>query len=226
MIKLVTLAPELDGGRELIRAAVERGITVAMGHSGASYDAALEYIAAGLRHITHTFNGMAGIHHRRPGLFVAAREHPAVNLEIIPDGVHVHPAVIRLLVELVGVDRVVAITDAMRAAGLADGDYGMGDVAVVVKDGIARDRHGSLAGSTLTMSQALRNMMKFCDLSLAQSLPMATRAPARAIGLYPRKGSLQVGADADIVVWDQETGVHATLIGGETVFLAEEAMST
>ena len=99
---------------------------------------------------------MAGIHHRQPGIFVAASEHPAVNLEIIPDGIHVHPAVIRLLVKLVGVDRVLAITDAMRAAGLADGEFGMGDIEVVVKDGIARDRHGSLAGSTLTMSQALK----------------------------------------------------------------------
>lgn len=225
LIKLLTLAPELDGGRELIRAAVERGITVSMGHSGASYDAALEYIAAGLRHITHTFNGMAGIHHRRPGLFIAASERPEVNLEIIPDGVHVHPAVIRLLLGLVGVDRVLAITDAMRAAGLADGEYGMGDVAVVVKDGIARDRHGSLAGSTLTMPQALRNMMKFCGLSLAEALPMATRAPARAIGLYPRKGSLQAGADADIVVWDEDNGVQATLLGGEPVFLAEDSLS-
>ena len=196
-----------------------------MGHSGASYDAALEYIAAGLRHITHTFNGMAGIHHRRPGLFIAASERPEVNLEIIPDGVHVHPAVIRLLLGLVGVDRVLAITDAMRAAGLADGEYGMGDVAVVVKDGIARDRHGSLAGSTLTMPQALRNMMKFCGLSLAEALPMATRAPARAIGLYPRKGSLQAGADADIVVWDEDNGVQATLLGGEPVFLAEDSLS-
>ena len=221
LIKLITLAPELEGGREMIGAALERGITVSMGHSGASYDATLEFIAAGLRQITHTFNGMAGIHHRQPGIFVAASERPQVNLEVIPDGVHVHPAVIRLLVKLVGADRVLAITDAMRAAGLADGEFDMGAVEVVVKDGIARDRYGSLAGSTLTMSQALRNMMNYCCLSLAEALPMVTSAPARAIGLYPRKGSLQTGADADIVIWDEDTGVHATLIGGEPVYLAE-----
>ena len=167
---------------------------------------------------------MAGIHHRRPGIFVAASERPEVNFEIIPDGIHVHPAVIRLLVKLVGVERVLAITDAMRAAGLADGEFGMGDVAVVVKDGIARDRHGSLAGSTLTMSQGLRNMMRFCDLSLAQALPLVTRVPARAIGMYPRKGSRQAGADADIVIWDEETGVYATIIAGEPVYLADSPM--
>jgi len=222
LIKLITLAPELEGGGELLRAAVERGIAVSIGHSGASYEATLDFISAGLRHVTHTFNGMAGIHHRRPGILVAASEHQAVNFEIIPDGVHVHPAVIRLLLKLVGADRVLAITDAMRAAGLADGEFGMGDVAVVVQDGIARDRHGSLAGSTLTMSQALRNMMCFCDLSLEEALPMVTRVPARAIGLYPRKGSLKIGADADIIIWDVATGVQATLLGGEPVYMAEE----
>ena len=222
LIKQITLAPELEGGRGMARAAVERGITVAMGHSGATYEATCDFIAAGVRQITHTFNGMAGIHHRQPGIFVAASEHPAVNFEIIPDGVHVHPAVIRLLVKLVGVERVLAITDAMRAAGLADGEFGMGDIAVFVQDGIARDCHGSLAGSTLTLSQALRNMMRFCGLSLAQALPMVTRAPARAIGLYPRKGSLQAGADADIVIWDEEAGVRATWLGGEPVYQAAD----
>ncbi len=221
-IKQITLAPELDGAAELMRAAHARGIILSQGHSGASYEATREYIAAGLRQITHTFNGMAGIHHRRPGSFVAASEDPAVNFEIIPDGVHVHPAVLRMLLRLVGSERVIVVTDAMRAAGLADGEFGMGDVAVVVKDGIARDRRGSLAGSTLTMAQALRNMMAFCDLSLAKALPMLTRVPARAIGMYPRKGSLQPGTDADLVLWDVDGGLRATLIGGEPVYVAEE----
>ncbi|MCY3780360.1 MAG: N-acetylglucosamine-6-phosphate deacetylase [Chloroflexi bacterium] len=221
-IKLITLAPELDGAEGLMRAAVERGIVVSLGHSGASYEATHDYIRAGLEQITHTFNGMAGVHHRQPGSFVAASEHPQVSFQIIPDGVHVHPAVVRLLHRLVGVERVLAITDAMRAAGLPDGEFGMGDVPCVVKDGIARDRDGSLAGSTLTMAQALRNMMSFCDLSLVEALPMVTRAPARSIGMYPQKGSLQMGTDADLVIWDEKIGVQATIIGGKLVYQTED----
>lgn len=218
LIKQITLAPELPGADELMRAARERGIRLSIGHSGASYEATQNYIAAGCSQITHTFNGMAGIHHRQPGIFVAASEHPSLRFEIIPDGVHVHPAVVRMLVRLVGSERVLAVTDAMRAAGLSDGRYGMGDVAVIVKDGIARDQHGSLAGSTLTMEAALRNMMRFCDMTLAEALPMLTRVPAKSIGLYPRKGSLRIGADADLVFWDEERGVMATFIGGKCVY--------
>ncbi len=220
-VKLLTLAPELDGATELIQAATERGITVAIGHSGASYAAAQRAFAAGARQITHTFNGMAPIHHRQPGLFVAASQQPAVNFEIIPDGVHVHPAVVRMLVTLVGAERVLAISDAMRAAGLSDGVYGMGDVAVSVRDGIARDRAGSLAGSTLSSPAALLNLMRFCGLSLAEALPMMTRAPARAIGMYPQKGSLQIGSDADVLLWREPEGVLATVLGGQLVYRAE-----
>lgn len=220
-VKLLTLAPELDGATELIQAATERGITVAIGHSGASYAAAQRAFAAGARQITHTFNGMAPIHHRQPGLFVAASQQPAVNFEIIPDGVHVHPAVVRMLVTLVGAERVLAISDAMRAAGLSDGVYGMGDVAVSVRDGIARDRAGSLAGSTLSSPVALLNLMRFCGLSLAEALPMMTRAPARAIGMYPQKGSLQIGSDADVLLWREPEGVLATVLGGQLVYRAD-----
>ena len=220
LIKLITLAPELDGARELILAARERGITVSIGHSGASYAQTKASIAAGIRQITHTFNGMRPIHHRRPGILAAASEHPEVNFQIIPDGVHVHPAMLRLLVRLAGSERVLVISDAMRATGLPDGEYGLAQVKTVVKDGVARGPDGRLAGSTLTMAQALRNIMRFCDMSLAQALPMLTRAPARSIGIYPRKGSLQAGADADVVIWDEHSGVYATLIGGKPVYQA------
>lgn len=213
-IKLITLAPELPGGEELMRDACAHGVTVSIGHSGASYEAAQGYFARGASQITHTFNGMVGIHHRQPGLFVAAIERPETSFQVIADGAHVHPAVLRMLLRLVGGERLLAITDAMRAAGLPDGRFALGDRWVTVEDGVPRSEDGGLAGSTLTMDQALKNLMRFCGLTLAEALPMVTRAPARAIGAYPRKGSLQVGADADIVVWDEELGPRATLIGG------------
>ena len=221
LIKMITMAPEIAGGEDLMREALAQGATVSIGHSGADYDAATRYFAAGARQVTHTFNGMPGIHHRQPGLFVAALENPDVTFQIIPDGIHVHPAVVRMLARLVGVERVVAITDAMLATGLGDGQYVMGDAFVTVKDGQARSPAGGLAGSTLTMEQALRNMMLFCDLSLAQALPMLTRVPARSIGMYPQKGSLQAGADADVVIWDEVRGTQATFIAGELVYQAK-----
>ncbi len=218
LIKLITVAPELAGGELLIREALARDITVSIGHSGASYAAAQSYFEAGVSQITHTFNGMAGIHHRQPGILVAAWEDPQIYFQIIADGVHVHPAVIRMLLRLAGRERVLAITDAMRATGLPDGEFALGDVSVVVKNGEARSKAGGLAGSTLTMAQALKNMMRFCGLSLAEALPMFTRVPARSIGMYPQKGSLKLGADADIVIWDEESGPQATLIAGELVY--------
>ncbi len=220
IIKLITLAPELDGGADLLSEALARGIRVSIGHSAADYAAAAHFFRAGISQITHTFNGMPGLHHRAPGILTAAIENPQVTFQLIADGVHVHPAVLRLLLRLAGRERVLAISDAMRATGLADGDYGLGNVAVTVRNGVVRAADGGLAGSTLTMPEALRNLMRFCNLSLEQALPMLTRVPARSIGLYPRKGSLQVGADADIALWDAGAGLMATVLGGAVVHRA------
>lgn len=219
-VRLITMAAELEGGDQLIRDANAHRVTVSLGHSGASYEQARDAFAIGLRQITHTFNGMAGIHHRQPGIFVAAIENPQVTLQVIPDGVHLHPAIVKMIVRLAGRERALVITDAMRAAGLPDGHYSMGEVAVIVKDGKARTSQGGLAGSTLRMPAAVRNMMRFCDLTLAETIPMLTRVPARSIGMYPQKGSLEIGSDADIIIWDEALGVQATLIGGKPVYQA------
>ena len=220
LVKMVTMAPEIAGGEGLMQDALAHGATVSIGHSGADYEAAAGYFAAGARQVTHTFNGMPGIHHRQPGIFVAALENPDVTFQIIPDGIHVHPAVVNMLLRLAGSERVLVITDAMAATGLGDGEYAFGDVAVTALHGQVRTPAGGLAGSTLTMDQALRNMMRFCDLTLAEAAPMLTRVPARSIGEYPRKGSLKKGADADIVIWDEVMGVQATFIQGELVYQA------
>ncbi len=221
LVKMITLAPEIAGGEVLMREALAHGAVVSVGHSGADYEAATRYFAAGARQVTHTFNGMPGIHHRQPGIFIAALENPDVTFQIIPDGIHVHPAVVRMLLRLVGIERVVVITDAMVATGLGDGEYALGDVAVTVHNGQARTPSGGLAGSTLTISQALRNMMRFCDLTLEEAIPMLTRVPARSLGMYPQKGSLEAGTDADIILWDPQQGVRGTFIQGELVYQAQ-----
>jgi N-acetylglucosamine-6-phosphate deacetylase len=219
-VRLITIAPELENGDQLIKDARDHNITVTLGHSGATYEQANHAFEVGLGQITHTFNGMRGIHHREPGAFVAGTEKPNVTFQIIPDGVHVHPAMVNMLIKLVGTKRVVVITDAMRAAGLADGHYQLGDVEVTVTDGEARTSAGGLAGSTLTMPNALHNMMRFCQLSLADVVPMLTQVPAQSIGMYPQKGSLAIGSDADIVLWDSKMGVQTTILGGEVVYQA------
>lgn len=222
-VRLMTIAPELEGGDGLIRDAKEHNIRVAIGHSGATYEQAHHAFDVGLSQFTHTFNGIIGIHHREPGAMVAAFEKPDVTMQIIPDGVHVHPAIINMLVKMVGIDRVIVITDAMRATGLPDGHYPLGDVDVTVIDGMARSETGSLAGSTLTMQNALRNVMRFCKLSLAEAIPMLTKNPAASVGLYPDKGTLDIGTDADIVLWNEDIGVQTTLIGGDVVYQRESS---
>jgi len=220
-VRLITIAPELEGADQLIRDAQDHNITVSIGHSGATYDQMCHAIEIGLRQFTHTFNGIVHIHHRKPGAMVAAFENPYVDCQIITDGVHVHPAIVKMLVKLVGTERVIVITDAMRAAGLSDGRYQLGDVEVTVTNGEAHDALGSLAGSTLTMPNALRNVMRFCDLTLAEAIPMLTENPARSVGLAPDKGTLDVGTDADIVLWNDNIGIQATLIDGEMVYQRE-----
>lgn len=220
-VRLMTIAPELAGADQLIRDAQAHNITVSIGHSGATYDQMRHAIDIGLKQFTHTFNGIVHIHHRHPGAMVAAFENPDVNLQIITDGVHVHPAIVNMLVNLVGLDRVIVITDAMRAAGLSDGHYQLGDVAVTVTNGEAHDEAGSLAGSTLTMPNALRNVMQFCNRSLVEVIPMLTENPAKSVGLAPNKGTLDIGTDADLVLWNDDIGVQATLIGGEVVYQRE-----
>lgn len=217
-VKMMTLAPELNGGDELIQAACTRGIVASLAHSGATYEQTLHAFEVGLRQITHTFNGMVGIHHRQPGALVAAFLNPQIPMQIIPDGIHVHAAMVKFLVQIIGIERVIIITDAMRAAGLSDGDYQLGDVQVTVKNKEARTVAGGLAGSTLTMSDAIRNMMRFCDLTLADVVPMVTSNPAKSIDMYPQKGILCDGADADLVLWDSANGVQMTLIGGQVVY--------
>lgn len=219
-VRLITLAPEISENKELIAYAVQQGATVAVGHSAASYDEVLAAVSLGLSHSIHTFNGMGGLHHREPGTVGAVLTCDEITAEVIADNIHIHPAVIKLLVRAKGVERTVLMTDAIRAAGMSDGTYDLGGQLVTVKESVARIATGSLAGSTLTMDRAVRNAMAAAGLSLAEALRMASYNPALVIGMEREKGSLKPGKDADIILLDDELRVALTIVGGKVVYQA------
>ncbi len=219
-VRLISLAPEIPENQKLITYALQRGATVAVGHSAASYDQVLAAVGLGLNHSIHTFNGMVGLHHRKPGTVGAVLTCDKITAEVIADYVHVHPAVIKLLVRAKGVERTVLMTDAIRAAGMPDGIYDLGGQQVTVKQRVARIATGSLAGSTLTMDRAVRNAMAAADLTLSETLQMASYNPAQVIGVERKKGSLEPGKDADIVLLDSELEVVLTMVGGRVVYQA------
>jgi len=222
-IKVVTLAPELPGADELLAGILSIGAIPSLGHSDATYEQALAAIGRGVRLFTHTFNAMREFHHRAPGAVGAALDSDAY-VELICDGVHVHPAGVRLVAKAKGYNRICLVTDAVSAAGLSDGTYTLGGLPVSVRDGVARLPDGTLAGSTLTMDQAVKNFMEFTGCSLPEAVRCATLNPARLLGIDDRKGSLEVGKDADLVIFDEDFNVHYTILGGEVVYERRKAM--
>lgn len=216
-IVMATLAPELPGAQAAIRQLVSEGVVAAVGHTGCTAEQAREAIAAGATVATHLFNQMPGIHKRDGGVVVALLDDPRVTVELIADGVHVDPAVIRFAVNAVGPARVAAVTDAMGAAGAPDGRYLIGALEVDVVDGVATLAGGGpLAGSTLTMDRAFRTLVSDCGLDLADASAVTATTPARAMGFTDR-GSLQPGMRADLVVLDHRLEVSRVMRAGQWV---------
>lgn len=213
LIKMVTIAPELPGGLELTSYLKEQGVVIAVAHSDATYEEAKLAFAAGASHVTHCFNGMRPIHHRDPGLIVAAFEEPHVSLQAIVDQVHLHPAIVRLMHRLKGPEGMVLITDALQAMGLGDGNYMFGGHHVTVSEGIARLADGTLASSTVTMNEALR-LTVANGISMEDAVHMAATTPARILGLS-HKGKIEAGYDADLVLMDERYQVQWTMIEGK-----------
>ena len=218
--RLITVAPEYPENLELIREAVARGVAVTAGHTSATYEQMRLAALNGLSQVTHLFNGMEPLHYRNPGAVGAALALDAIRCQLIADNIHLHPAVLKLAVRAKGCEGIILITDAMSGAGMPDGDYELGGQRVVVRNGECRLESGALAGSTLTLDRAVRNIMRACALSVEQALPMATRVPAAALGLVERKGAIAAGKDADLIVIDREVNVHLTMVGGEIVYQA------
>lgn len=214
-IRYITVSPEIPGVIDFIPEIRKLGITVAIGHSGADYETACRAIAAGAAAATHTSNAMRLLHQHEPAIWGAVLEDDEVYCEMICDGRHLHPGTVRLIIKTKGLDRVVAVTDSIMAAGLPDGNYKLGVNDVVVKDGDARLADGgSRAGSTLTAGQGFRNLLTFTGRPMEEIIPILTENPARLLGLFDHIGSIEVGKDADLVLLDPSGNVVRTLVGG------------
>ncbi len=220
-IKIVTLAPEHPGAEELIKRIKEIGAVASLGHSDATYEQTISAINRGIGLFTHMFNAMRAFHHRAPGAVGAALVSD-ITVELIADGIHVHPAAMKLLYKAKGADRICLITDAISAAGLSDGEYHLGGLRVFVNDATARLVDGTLAGSTLTMEIAVRNFMDATGCSLPEAVRAASFNPARLLGIDNHKGSIEVGKDADLVIFDSDFNVHYTVINGEVMYSRNE----
>jgi N-acetylglucosamine-6-phosphate deacetylase len=218
LLRMVTLAPELPGGLEMISFLKKQGIIAAIAHSDATYDDAKQAFECGASHVTHCFNGMRPIHHRDPGLILAAFEESSVSVQAIVDDVHLHPAVVRLLYREKGPDRMVLITDALQAMGMGDGTYLFGGHEVRLMDGVASLEDGTLASSTVTMNEALAKTVKL-GISLKDAVKMATQTPADILGLE-NKGRIKSGADADLVLMNDRFEVMWTMVKGQMVYQA------
>jgi len=217
-IRVMTIAPELDGVAPVIKAALDGGVRVSVGHTDAKYDQALAAFGSGASHVTHAFNAMRPLHHRDPGAVGAALASSGVTIEAIADGVHLHPTTVSLLVRAFGADRVCLVTDAVRPAGLDSGTFRIGGHDAVMDHGSIRLPDGTITGSAATMDAALRNVVSWGVASVAEGISMASGTPARALGVGDRKGSIAPGCDADIVALDANLNVVATWVGGALVY--------
>jgi N-acetylglucosamine-6-phosphate deacetylase len=215
-VSLMTVAPELPKTEYLIGEAARRGVCVSLGHSDSLLAPVAAAIAAGARHATHTFNAMRALDHREPGILGAVLADERLTADIIADGIHVHPDVVRLFVRAKGAERAVLITDALSATGMGDGRYRLGGFEFEVR-GERAEHDGRLAGSVLTLDRAVRNAMKFTGCQLQDAVRMATLNPARVAGFAGRKGQLVEGADADIVVLTPDGQPMHTFVAGVAV---------
>jgi N-acetylglucosamine-6-phosphate deacetylase len=212
-LSVMTIAPEVAGALPVIESASKRGVLVSLGHSNASSAEAKAGIVAGARHATHTFNAMRSLKHRDPGILGVVLTDERISADIVADGVHVAPEIVKLFLAAKGKDRAVLITDALSATGMADGKYKLGAFDIEVK-GTLCTNDGTIAGSVLTTDAAVRNVMSFAGWKLADSVRLATVNPARALGIQHKKGLLAAGRDADIVVLSRDGKVMKTIVGG------------
>ncbi len=217
-LKMMTVAPELPGSEAIIRTLMANGTVASFGHSKATYEEALWAFDVGIAHATHLFNAMPSLHHRDPSPLAAIFERPSVTCQVITDGVHIHPAVLRLAYKALGPERFVTITDGIQALGLPDGRYVYNNVEYECRNGTPRYKDGTLIGTAVPLNDLLTRLMRFTGCPLSEAIRTVTENPARVLGLDKRKGRIRQGYDADLVVLENDLSVNTTLIGGRIVY--------
>ncbi|MHB1454369.1 MAG: N-acetylglucosamine-6-phosphate deacetylase [Saccharofermentanales bacterium] len=215
-LRIVALAPEYEANMDAIKALTARGVRVSLGHSAADYETGKRAFNQGATQLVHTFNAMNPLSHREPNLIGAAFDDDRVFCEVISDGVHLHPAIVRMLYRLLGARRMVLISDSMAATGLADGEYGLGDLRVTVKDHVARTEYGAIAGSTKNIMEMMRTAVSF-GIPLAAAVEMASLTPARAAGIDGDVGSISKGKIANLVRCTDDLGIKSVIYKGRMV---------
>jgi N-acetylglucosamine-6-phosphate deacetylase len=208
----------IAGSLPIVGRLVESGAVASFGHSSATYEQTLDGFDAGISHVTHLFNAMPPIHHRSPGPLVAIFQAGNITAQLITDGVHIHPAVLRLAFEALGAQRSIVITDGMQAIGLGDGRFIYNGVEYESKDGTARYKDGTLIGTALGLNQMLRKFMAFTGCSLVAAIKTVTENPARLLGLEDKKGTIAPGKDADLILLEDDLSVGTTIVAGKIVF--------
>jgi N-acetylglucosamine-6-phosphate deacetylase len=213
-LRMMTIAPELEGSEEVIKILLEKGVVVSFGHSAADYEQTLKAIGMGVKHVTHLFNAMPSIHHRAPGPPLAIFESKDVTVQIISDGAHIHPSMIRFTVNILGDDRIILITDGVRSTGLPDGKYVYDGIDYISINGTARFIDGRLIGTSAGMNELARRFINFTGFPLSSVAKVASYNPAKLLGIDDRKGSIEEGKDADMVVMGEDFRVQAAFIKG------------
>jgi len=217
-LRMMTIAPEIKGNLEIIGTLVAEGIVASFGHSNTSYEETLKGIEAGISHVTHLFNAMPSIHHRRPGPLLAIFQTSTVSAQIISDGVHLHPGIVKLAFDLLGEDRCVIITDGMQAMGLPEGKYIYNGLEYASRNGTATYFDGTLIGTSLGLNQLVERFIQFTGCPLNIAIKTVTENPARILGIRDKKGTIELGKDADLAIFNDDYSVWATVVGGKIVF--------
>jgi N-acetylglucosamine-6-phosphate deacetylase len=217
-LKMMTIAPELPDCAQLIKRLIDSSVIASFGHSSATYEQTIDGFNAGISHVTHLFNAMPSLHHRKPSPLAAIFQTKHITAQLIPDGVHIHPAVVKLAYDTLGPERIIPITDGMQALGLGDGKFIYNGIEYESKNGTARYEEGTLIGTALGLSQLLERLTSFTGCPFETTIKAVTQKTAELLGIEDKKGSIAPGKDADLVLLDRNYSVYTTIVAGKVVY--------